>query len=107
MSAMSASPGMTRIRPNTISEESRRTGTARSSRRSTYLYIGGGGLGSPLQFLSPHRPRPHGASDLLIQPQPRGGRRPVAIGATERERGHVSQMRLVKEEAGVVRHPHP
>ena len=39
MRAVSASPGMTRISPKTISEESRSTGTASMSRRSVYLYI--------------------------------------------------------------------
>src|SRR6266849_4321347 len=95
MRAMSASPGMTRIRPNTI------------SRRSTYLYIGGGGRPGPLQFLSPHRPRPHGASDLLIQPHPGDRRRPVGIGAPDGESGAIAHVRLEDEEAVVVRHPHP
>ncbi len=40
ISAVSASPGMTRISPNTISEDSTSTGTASSARRSTYLYMG-------------------------------------------------------------------
>ena len=40
MSAVSASPGMTRIRPKTISEDSTSTGTASSTRLSTYLYTG-------------------------------------------------------------------
>ncbi len=42
MRAVSASPGMTRISPKTISEDSRSTGTASMNRRSVYLYIARG-----------------------------------------------------------------
>ena len=39
MSAISASPGMTRMSEKTINDDSSRTGTASSRRRITYLYI--------------------------------------------------------------------
>ena len=53
MRAVSASPGMTRISPKTISEDSRSTGTASMNRRSVYLYIGRGPR-SALPYLSSH-----------------------------------------------------
>ena len=51
MRAVSASPGMTRISPKTISEDSRSTGTASMNRRSVYLYIARG-PGSRAPYLS-------------------------------------------------------
>jgi hypothetical protein len=38
MRAVRASPGITRIKPNTMSEDSTRTGMDRASRRAMYLY---------------------------------------------------------------------
>src|SRR5262245_17052844 len=90
MSAVSASPGMTRIRPNTISDDSTSTGTAMKSRRRTYLYMGvapGGGL--------------------LVQPAPDEGRRAVPVRAPQSGRRGVAHVRLVHQEAVVVRHPQP
>src|SRR5262249_48036992 len=80
---------MTRINPNTISEDSNSTGTARNSRRRTYLYMA--------------RPR----APLLLHPGPGQRRRPVAVGAPHCDRRHVSRVRLEDQESVVVRHPHP
>src|SRR5262245_27018699 len=44
---------------------------------------------------------------LLVDPEAREGRRPVAVVPADRERSDVAQMRLEREEAAVVRHPHP
>src|SRR5215467_5282713 len=91
ISAISASPGMTRIRPKTIGEESARTGNARRSRRITYRCI----AAQPLACL------------LLVEPHSRGRRRAIAVGTPQRERGHVPEVRMIEEEAPVVRHPYP
>src|SRR6266568_5616917 len=87
--AVSASPGMTRISPNTISDESNSTGTASRSRRRTYLYMAG-----------PRAP-------LLLHPGPGQRRRAVAVGPPHRDRRHVSGVRLEDQEPVVVGHPHP
>src|SRR5574342_734869 len=91
MRAVSASPGMTRISPKTISEDSRSTGTASMNRRSVYLYI------------EPRAP----PRLLLIHPHAADGGRPVAVGASKGEGGPVAHVRLEDQEAVVVGHPHP
>src|SRR5688572_19342463 len=93
---VSASPGMTRIKPNTMSDESTRTGTARRSRRSTYLCMPEPPTRSPPLLAS-----------LLVHPGPRQGRRAVPVGQAERRRGNVAHVRMEEEEAVVVRHPQP
>src|SRR2546430_3354459 len=80
---------MTRISPNTISDESNSAGTASRSRRRTYLYMAG-----------PRAP-------LLLHPGPRQRRRAVAVGPPHRARRHVSGVRLEDQEPVVVGHPHP
>src|ERR1043165_8036208 len=86
MSAIRASPGMTRMSAKTISEERTRTGTASSSRRAMYLYMGGDRAST---------------SPLLVDPRPRDRRRPVAVGASQRTRAGVADVRLEDEEAVV------
>src|SRR5688572_5314689 len=90
---------MTRISPNTISEESSRTGTARRSRRATYLYMRRVPPAYPASL--PRRAR------LLIEPGPGEGGRPVAVAAPQGAGGRVSHVRLEGQEAVVVGHPHP
>src|SRR6267142_1372949 len=91
---MSASPGMTRMRPKTISDESSRTGTASSRRRITYFC-----MAVPCPLLSGPR--------LFVHPGPRQGRRTVAVAAAQRAGGRVAHVRLEDQEAVVVRHPQP
>src|SRR5438093_13471850 len=90
MSAVSASPGMTRMSPKTITDDSSSTGTASRTRRSTYLYI----------RRSPRR-------RLLIQPRARQRGRAVAVRAPQRRRRRVAHVRLEDHEAVVVGHPQP
>src|SRR5262245_14066774 len=80
---------MTRINPNTISEDNNSTGTASSSRRRTYLYMA------------------CARAPLLLHPGPRQRRRPVAVGPPQRHRRHVSRVRLEDQESSGVGHPHP
>src|SRR5207247_10048178 len=91
-----AQPGMTRMSPKTISDESRSTGTDSSSRRITYLYMACRPTAYPV-------PSP----TLLVQPRPGEGWRAVPVRAAQRARGHVPHLGLVDQEAVVVRHPHP
>src|SRR2546426_4988280 len=98
MRAISASPGMTRIKPKTISDESSRTGTASRRRRITYFCMAAGALSSPVPMPS--------RAPLLVHPGPRQGRRPVPIGAAKRGGRHVAHVRLEDQEAVVVGHPH-
>src|SRR4051812_4956433 len=94
MSMVSASPGITRMRPKTISDERSRTGTASISRRATYLCMPPSSTRPPL--LSP---------SLLVDPGPGERRRAVAVGATQRRRRRVAHVRLEDQEPAVVRHP--
>src|SRR5882762_11429827 len=91
---MSASPGMTRIRPKTISDESSRTGTASRRRRITYFCTA---VSCPLLSGSP----------LLVHPGPRQGRRAVTVCPAQCAGGHVAHVGLEDQEAVVVRHPQP
>src|SRR5262249_34906603 len=99
ISAVRASPGMTRMRPKTISEDRISTGTASSSRRSMYLYT----QRSPRALIGPGVGRPR----LLVQPEACERRRPVTVVAPHGERADVAEVRLPDEEAIVVGHPHP
>src|SRR4051794_2281158 len=87
ISRVSASPGITRIKPNTISDDSSKTGTASSSRRSTYLYIV--------------------TRRLLVEPGARERRRAVAVRAPQGGGRRIAHVRLEDHEPVVVRHPHP
>src|SRR5262245_20685917 len=94
---MSASPGMSRIRPKTISDESSRTGTASSRRRITYFCMDA----RPLYRVSGAVNAPS-----LVEPGPGQGRRSVAVAAAQRAGGGVLHVRLEDEKAVVVGHPH-
>src|SRR5262245_1712461 len=85
--AVSASPGMTRINPNTTSDDSSSTGTTSNRRCSTYLCIPDG-------------------SPLLIDPETRQGRSPVPHVAAQVQLTDVAQVRLPCLEAIVTGHPH-
>src|SRR5204862_2405921 len=88
---------MTRIKPNTINDESSRTGTASSRRRITYFCMDD----RPL-----YRVTGPVSAPSLVDPGPRQGRRPVTVSTANRGGRDVAHVRLEHQEAVVVGHPH-
>src|SRR5438094_8538965 len=80
------------------------TRTSTTAKRPRPVFIGGSLRSLPLPRDGGEGFRREGP--LLVEPEPRDGRRAITVRAPERGCGHVPDVRLESEEAVVVRHPH-